>query len=64
MACLLKIDPANSEGKCYPGECKLKGCGWDDEEAKRRHDYIQEHGLTLCPDGLYRLVMRRGRHNA
>lgn len=52
--CLLGIDPATSK-KCNPSECPT--CGWEVEEAERRRTYTREHGLTLCEDGLYRLII-------
>lgn len=32
-------------------------CGWEAEEAERRRAYLHEHGLTLCADGLRRLII-------
>lgn len=32
-------------------------CGWEAAEAERRRAYIREHGLTLCADGLRRLII-------
>lgn len=52
--CLLGIDPATSK-KCNPSECPTYG--WEVEEAERRRAYTREHGLTLCKDGLYRLII-------
>lgn len=40
---------------CKPEDCKM--CGWGRKESRRRYDYMMEHGLTKCADGLYRLVM-------
>ena len=56
FVCLLGIDPAKSE-KCKPSECRC--CGWNKEEADRRRAYVAEHGLTLCADGLRRLIIRK-----
>lgn len=39
------------------GGCE--GCGWERAEAERRRAYLKEYGLTLCADGLWRLVMRK-----
>ncbi len=44
-----------SKVKCDPSECA--SCGWEKTEAERRKAYVREHGLTLCEDGLRRLVM-------
>ena len=49
--CLLE-EPA-CDGKCA-------GCGWDPEEAERRKKELAEKGLTLCEDGLRRLIIKRG----
>jgi len=57
---LLGIDPAKSE-KCKPSECPT--CGWEAAEAERRTEYQQEHGLTLCDDGLRRLIIKKGANN-
>lgn len=56
LICLLGIDPAKSS-KCKPSECAA--CGWEATEAERRTQYIKEHGLTLCADGLRRLIMKK-----
>lgn len=56
LICLLGIDPAKSS-KCKPSECAA--CGWEAAEAARRTQYIKEHGLTLCADGLRRLIMKK-----
>ena len=41
-------------------DCRgCEGCGWERAEAARRRAYIKEHGLTLCADGLWRLVMKK-----
>lgn len=54
--CLLGIDPDASQ-KRKPSECPE--CGWNKPVADRRRAYQREHGLTLCADGLRRLVMRK-----
>jgi hypothetical protein len=46
------------EERCCDGKCV--GCGWDSEEAERRKKEFAENGLTLCNDGLHRLVIKRG----
>lgn len=55
--CLLGIDPATST-KCNPSECPT--CGWEAAEAERRTEYRRKHGLTLCDDGLRRLIIKKG----
>lgn len=35
-------------------------CGWDPAEAERRQKALADNGLTLCKDGLNRLVIKRG----
>lgn len=52
--CLLGVDPELSP-KCKPTECP--NCGWNEREALFRRAYLQEYGLTLCGDGLRRLVI-------
>ena len=43
-------------------DCRgCEGCGWERAEAARRRAYLKEHGLTLCADGLWRLVIRKER---
>lgn len=32
-------------------------CGWEAAEAERRRAYLRKHGLTLCADGLRRLII-------
>ena len=34
-------------------------CGWEAAEAERRRAYLCEHGLTLCADGLRRLIISK-----
>lgn len=38
-------------------------CGWEAAEAERRRAYIHEHGLTLCADGLRRLIIPKNGGN-
>ena len=56
LKCLLGIDPEKTQ-KCKPSECA--SCGWEAAEAARRREYVKEHGLTLCADGLRRLIIRK-----
>ena len=56
MKCLLGIDPEKTQ-KCKPSECA--SCGWEAAEAARRREYVKEHGLTLCADGLRRLIISK-----
>ena len=35
-------------------------CGWRSVEAERRDKAIKENGLTICADGLERLIIKRG----
>nr|UWG00637.1 MAG: hypothetical protein [Bacteriophage sp.] len=38
-------------------------CGWEAAEAERRRAYLREHGLTLCADGLRRLIIPKNGGN-
>lgn len=38
-------------------------CGWEAAEAERRRAYLHEHGLTLCADGLRRLIIPKNGGN-
>ena len=38
-------------------------CGWETAEAERRRAYLCEHGLTLCADGLRRLIIPKNGGN-
>ena len=50
------MDPGAYERNfCKPEDCAT--CGWGRKETERRSEYIKTHGLTLCADGLRRLVM-------
>ena len=40
---------------CDPPTCAT--CGWESAEEKRRKEYLRKYGLTLCEDGLQRLVI-------
>lgn len=37
-------------------------CGFDEREQAARNAQIRENGLTLCPDGLRRLIIPRKRN--
>lgn len=37
--------------------------GWEAAEAERRRAYLREHGLTLCADGLRRLIIPKNGGN-
>ena len=60
LKCLLGIDPEKTQ-KCKPSECA--SCGWEAAEAARRREYVKEHGLTLCADGLRRLIIPKNGGN-
>jgi hypothetical protein len=34
-------------------------CGWNPKEAERRKKEFVKNGLTLCKDGLHRIVIKR-----
>lgn len=38
-------------------------CGWEAAEAERRRAHLREHGLTLCADGLRRLIIPKNGGN-
>lgn len=38
-------------------------CGWEAAEAERRRVYLREHGLTLCADGVRRLIIPKNGGN-
>ena len=53
--CILEKAPG-ADTKCKKtADCTR--CGWNIKEAARRHKYLRKHGLTLCADGLYRLII-------
>ena len=58
--CLLGINPKEVQ-KCNASECPT--CGWEAAEAERRRTYLHEHGLTLCADGLRRLIIPKNGGN-
>ena len=43
---------------CRPNMCPT--CGWQVDEARRRNELLHRVGLTLCSDGLERLINKRG----
>lgn len=58
--CLLGINPKEVK-KCNASECPT--CGWEAAEAERRRAYLHECGLTLCADGLRRLIIPKNGGN-
>lgn len=54
--CLLRCY-RNKNLPCDTSMCK--SCGWDDSEHKRRLKLADENGLTLCNDGLFRLIITK-----
>ena len=52
--CALGKSP-QTHPQCKAGECP--GCGWHPEEIKRREKLLETYGLTLCEDGLHRLIL-------
>ena len=44
---------------CNGAQCK--NCGWNAAERARRERLLLKQGLTLGPDGLLRLVIKRKR---
>ncbi|MGM9584388.1 MAG: hypothetical protein ACI3V1_02510 [Faecousia sp.] len=52
--CLLRRDPKNSQ-VCEESQCWR--CGWNEQEARYRQRLLAAKGLTMCSDGLRRLVM-------
>ena len=52
MSCILEEHGMRRECK---GDCE--NCGWNPEVVAERHEYLKEHGYTLCEDGLKRLIM-------
>ena len=53
-ACLLGRDPEHSQN-CQASWCFC--CGWNSHEARMREILFAAKGLTMCSDGLRRLVM-------
>lgn len=52
--CLLRRDPKNSP-VCEESQCWR--CGWNEQEDRNRRMLLSVKGLTMCSDGLRRLVM-------
>lgn len=42
---------------CSQADCLT--CGFEAAEIERRLEYINQNSLTLCPDGLRRLIINR-----
>lgn len=51
--CLLRCDPKNPV--CEESQCWR--CGWNEQENWNRRMLLAVQGLTLCSDGLRRLVL-------
>ena len=60
LECLLDVNPAEHKG-CNLTKCTT--CGFNAEVAARRCKYIKEHSLTLCADGLRRLIIKKEINN-
>ena len=51
------LDPqAPQRNFCQPNQCEY--CGWGRMESQVRSEYLRQYGLTVCRDGLRRLVMK------
>lgn len=50
---LVAIDPKYCKNICFD-------CGWNAEVLKERNAALEANGLTLCSDGLRRLIIRKG----
>ena len=44
---------------CSFNSTSCQHCGWNAEEADHRKKLLTEMGLTLCKDGLQRLIITR-----
>lgn len=44
---------------CFFDNNSCQHCGWNAEEADHRKKLLTEMGLTLCKDGLQRLIITR-----
>ncbi len=53
--CLLGKEGTSNHCK---GACGT--CGWNPKVEKARSAQIEANGLTLCSDGLQRLIIRKG----
>lgn len=47
----------NNRTCSYNFTCKR--CGWNEEEVEHRERLMSDNGLTLCKDGLERLIIKR-----
>lgn len=62
---LREEDMQKMQCRIFPEKAKKKDCsgcehcGWEAAEAERRRAYLCEHGLTLCADGLRRLIISK-----
>lgn len=54
--CVQGYDPRGRE-LCDDGKA-CKNCGWNVDVINKRNRQINEEGLTLCSDGLRRLVIK------
>lgn len=52
--CLLPAESSRCTGK------GCNGCGWSPEVAKARDEVIAAGGMTQGPDGVRRLIVRKG----
>lgn len=60
--CQLGYDPTKRGAKDNPARCASEDCqrcGWNPEECRRRRALRQSQELTMHPDGLKGLVIRR-----
>lgn len=53
--CIQKYDPQDHE-MCGNGK-HCRHCGWNENICRTRNQYIAEHGLTMCKDGIERLII-------
>lgn len=44
---------------CFFDSNSCTHCGWNAEEAEHRKKLLTEKGVTLCKDGLQRLIITR-----
>lgn len=49
--------PTRANIECPSRKCH--NCGWNADEAERRKRLFESEGLTLCADGLRRLIVHR-----
>ena len=43
--------------KCSHTMAECETCGWNPIVLEERKEFLRENGLTLCKDGLRRLIM-------